>query len=236
MAEEQITQLLQNLTDKLSYSGFNSNLVSIFGGDSLKFKKWIIEIEKISFLHNLPNIKTKFLAYRFSEGLASDFIRRTLDENPDLNWADFKNILSNRFGEVSDTYIQFSALQNIRQTYSESIQDFADRIIGLVPEAYLGFINALDLIDMQIIGFFIDGLIDKNIQTHLIRENPSTFQNAVSLAVNEHNVKIRCKIRSDMRENPILEQKHVTVNSVGKSKMCSPGRKDRHDRYISHRQ
>ena len=153
MTEKQITQLLQSLTNQLSYSGFNSNLVSIFGGDSLKFKKWIIEIETISFLHNLPNIKTKFLAYIFSEGLASDFIRRTPDENPDLNWADFKNILSNRFSEVSDPYIQFSALQNIRQTYSESIQDFADRIIGLVPESYLGFNNALDLIDMQIVGF-----------------------------------------------------------------------------------
>ena len=153
MAEKKITQLLQNLTDHLSNSGFNSNLVSIFGGDSLKFKKWIIEIEKTSFLHNLPNIKKKFLAYRFSEWLASDFIRRTLDENPDLNWTDFKNILSNRFG----IYIQFSALQNIRQTYSESIQDFADHIIGLVPETYLGFNNALDLIDMQIVGFFIDG-------------------------------------------------------------------------------
>lgn len=232
MAEDQFAQLCNNITDKLGNLGLN-DLVPVFEGDSAKFKDWIKSIEKCAVVNNLPEVKNKLLAYRFSTGVVSDFLHRYLSDNPNSTWTQMKAELGQRFGEVRDTYLQFAMLRNIKQKRGENIQNFAERVISLAQEAYSEYDAGLNIIDHQIVGFFIDGLSDENIKHKLIRENPRTFQNAVTSAVNEQNVKVRCKLRSSPQIQSFRHANHdvyeeMEIDHFRRGRYCTFCRQQNH--------
>ena len=66
------------------------------------------------------------LALRYSDGLVSVFIQRYLKENPTVTWANFKEELEQRYGEVKDTHVLFKELQGIEQSKTENIQGCAN--------------------------------------------------------------------------------------------------------------
>ena len=51
----------------------------------------------------------------------------------------------------------------------------------MAREAFTNFEHT-DLVDHQVMRFFIDGLIDESIKIKLIRANPTKLENAISIA------------------------------------------------------
>ena len=211
--------LFQNISEQLVNLGLHgaTDFVPIFDGELSKFQNWVKAIEKCALVNNLPDQKKKLVAYRFSSGTVSDFILRNIQESPHAEWAQLKTALADRFSVVSDAHIHFSRLRNIRQNKLESIQDFAERILVLAQDAYAGFDQSQRLVNHQTVGFFVDGLADESIRQKLTRENPTSFQDAVTSAINEFNIRIRYKLRSheirqtfEPRQN---NEKHENLNS-----------------------
>ena len=197
MADQQFADLFRSLSDKLNNLGLN-DLITPFSGEPSQFRSWINAIDKCAIINSVPDNKKKLLAYRFSTGRVSDFIQRYFTENPNCTWIMLKAELSRRYGEVTDQFLQFANLRNIKQNREETVQDFGERIITLARDAYEGFGGdaMAPLIDHQLIGFFIDGLKDESIKSKLISNTPADFQAAIQAAVREQDVKIKVKIRT----------------------------------------
>jgi hypothetical protein len=76
----------------------------------------------------------------------------------------------------------------------------------LAQKAYENFDFKLKLIQHQLIGVLIDGLLDENIRNRLIRENHKTFEAAVVSASYEQNAQLRCKLRTKYSQHNVHEQ------------------------------
>ena len=129
--------LFKNISEQLVNLGLHgaTDFVPIFDGEHSKFKNWVKSIEKCALVNNLPDHKKKLVAYRFSTGTVSDFILRNIQEAPQAEWAQLKTALADRFSVITDAHIHFSRLRNIRQNSTESIQNFAERILVLAQDA-----------------------------------------------------------------------------------------------------
>ena len=196
MADATLAEAFQLFSDQIGLIS-TADLVCNFDGENLgKFNDWISAVEKFSVVYGISDCKTKFVAYRASSGIASDFIRRFLEGNQNSSWQQLKDELINRFGEVRDTHHRFSLLKNIRQENSETVQTFAERIISIAETAYTAFDLNSEIVDHQLKGFFTDGLWCDDLKESIIRADPKTFKETVQFAVNEQNLKQRIKLRS----------------------------------------
>ena len=169
------------------------HVVKTFEGDPAKFKQWVKDIEKYSKLVQLSDSKIPNIAYQTSTGSVCDFIRRyldTLDEEP--SWNDLKKLLKQRFAEVTDAQQAMALLRKTRQTDSESVQIFSERILQVAEDAYPK-IETKDksLVQQQLINAFIDGLSSDYIKMKVMRDDRKTFEEAVNIAMKEHNLRKR---------------------------------------------
>jgi len=105
MAEDQFAQLFRNLSDQIGNLTI-SGLVPIYNGEPAKFNDWVKSIDKCTIVNGLSEDKKTRLAYRFSNGIVSDFLARYLSDNPEVTWEATKGELSRRFGQVSDPYLE----------------------------------------------------------------------------------------------------------------------------------
>ena len=225
MADAPFITLFSNISDKLGNLGL-SEIVPIFKGDSSQFKRWIAQIEKSALINGLSEAQKKIIAYRFSDGTVSDFISRNITESPDTTWAELKLELTGRYGTVSDSHLKFSLLRNVRQRAGESVQNYAERVVTLASEAYENFDQGLDLIDHQLIGTYIEGLIDESIKFRLLRLAPTTFQDTVTAAKREQDYHIRCRLHKDNRpterdNRPMLDcNENMEIDHLRRGLFC----------------
>ena len=187
--------LIQSLADKIGKLGLREIQVDTFTGESKQFKSWVRSIEKCALINKLPDDEKSILALRYSDGIVSDFLQRYLEENTELTCAELKKELTHRYGEVTDKYIKFAELRYVKQHKTEKVQDFAERVLILAREAYQDFEHT-DLVDHQVTGIFVDGLIDESIKIKLIRANPQKLEDAISKAKFEQDIKIKCRLRT----------------------------------------
>jgi hypothetical protein len=190
-----LAQAINSLNEKLGRVGL-SDIIKTFNGDQTKFNSWIKSINKCAVINNIPDEKKIQLAFQFSSDKVSDFIQRHLEHNQQITWAELKAELESRFGEVRNKELKFAELTRIKQHQGENVQNFADRIMALAEEAYEGIGDGLQVVEQQLIMFFTEGLIQPSVRAKVIRENPRTFQNAVTLATGEQNICARIKRRS----------------------------------------
>lgn len=66
--------------------------------------------------------------------------------------------MTSRFDEITDSQHAFMLLRNVKQAPHETVQLFAERLIALAEEAFAGQPGGLQAVEIQLIGFFIDGL------------------------------------------------------------------------------
>jgi len=78
---------------------------------------------------------------------------------------------------------------------------FAERMLTLAADAYDGQPGGVAGADMQLIGFFVDGLAFDYLKMKVMRENPTTFQGAVTAAMREQNLRKRFNLRAGYDED-----------------------------------
>lgn len=219
MAEQTFLQLFRsvddhmvNLTTTVGAQGI-ARIVQNFDGSNPKlFKDWIKSIEKYSTLTGTPPDRTRLVAYQSSVGPVSDFLKRYLEANGDHGWDRIKHELRLRFGEVVDSQHALLLLRRVKQKQGESIQVYAERLLALGEDAFEG--QGPEVIQRQLIGYFIDGLLQDFMKMKVMRENPNTFNDALRVATTEQNLRRRFQLRTghlsqDIREETPMEVDHL---------------------------
>ena len=196
--EAQFVAALKNVGDQMTglttTIGAQSvaKIIKPFEGNPKEFKDWIKGIEKYGILTNLDVAQYKLVAYQASKGPVSDFLKRHLGANPTQVWKDIKKELTSRFAEVTDHQYALSLLRKVRQKEGESIQVYAERIMALAEDAF----DDVTAANEQLIGFFIDGLMNDFMKIKIMRDNPDTLAKAIEVANAEQNLRRRFNLRS----------------------------------------
>ncbi|MES9879658.1 MAG: hypothetical protein ABW185_02110 [Sedimenticola sp.] len=191
---------IQGLSSTVGAQGV-AKVIPSFDGDSKCFKSWVKEIEKYSQLVGLDNKGPIMIAYQSSKGPVSDYLKRYLAENPNNDWTAVKADLTSRFADIVDPQHALLLLRRVKQKPSESVQVYAERLVAVGEDAFEG--QARDAVDRQLIGYFIDGLYQDNLKMRIMRDNPTTMQQAITVATNEQNLRKRFNLRTgrDMGTN-----------------------------------
>ena len=187
---------LSKLKNAMETQGAVSSITP-FEGTPSKYNEWIKSIEKYAILASIDPENVKLIAYQTSKGAVSDYIKRRLTSQAHANetWERLKTNLATRFAEITDPQYAYTMLRNVRQKHGESVQMFAERLINLVSEAFVGQEINNDLVDSQCVGFFTDGLIKDNLKWRLFKANPVTLQDAIDVALSEENLRRRFDLR-----------------------------------------
>ena len=110
--------------------------LKVFDGNPKLYENWIKDIEKAAFLNHANDRKKQLLAYQFSTGLVSDYIKRYLESKEHKGWDHLKANLASRFSPVLDGPKAFELLVSLKQNKDEDIQFFAERLLGAAQRAY----------------------------------------------------------------------------------------------------
>lgn len=191
--------VFQNLIQELSHvskalaTSSVSNTLEPFGGDSKFFKLWLQNIDKQAFVLGCTEETKVTIAFQSSRGMVSEFIGRHLRANPNCAWPDLKEELKKQYGDVIDRQHAMTVLRSARQT-KESVQVFAQRLLGLAEDAFLGELEN-PVAQQQLTTIFVDGLTSTELKTKMIRENHPNFEAAVQAAVKEQHTRQRVQAR-----------------------------------------
>ena len=148
--------------------------MGVFKGDPTKFRDWIKSVENYILLTHGDDDQTKRLAYQTSRGAVSNYIQRYMTEHPNSSWEDLKSGLNIRFAEISDSHHAFKMLCKARQTKSETVKVYADRLYTLANDAFAKVNKGV--VESQLVGFFIDDLFHDYLRMNVMRENPKLFK------------------------------------------------------------
>ena len=129
----------------------------------------------------------------------SDYLKRYMDENPAFDWNLVKSDLKASFGEVVDSKHALLLLTKVKQKPQETIQVYAERLFALGEDAFEG--QADDAIQRQLDGYFIEGLCDDGMKIKVMRENPDTFNAAVTITSKEQSLQKRFQLRLGQTKN-----------------------------------
>ena len=178
-----------------------------YSGDPKKFLDWIKSLEKYSLLvGNSPESDSlKSYALHSAEGPVSDYLVRFLKTNATCPWKDVLRELRARFGDIADSQHGMQVLRSSKQKPGETVQVYAERMVGLAEQAWPDESLAAPLIQRQMIDIFIDGLQDNQIARKVLRESPATVADAVKLAVDEQNLVRKFNLRNRGFSKPAVK-------------------------------
>jgi predicted RNA-binding Zn-ribbon protein involved in translation (DUF1610 family) len=212
---------ITNLNSSIKAQGV-LNIVPEYDGNSKNFKDWIKAIEKYGVLADLTDISKRHIALLTSRGSVSDFVQRYISENAAGTWEAFKRELTSRFADITDQQHAFLLLSRTRQEKDENVQLFAERLLTIASEAYVGLgAEGTAAIQQQMIGFFVDGLAYDYLKMKIMRDNPPDLQAAVRIALAEQNL----RKRFDLRMNKPESQKNQRHDDRGQGQR---GQRDTH--------
>lgn len=92
------------------------------------------------------------------------------------------------------------SLKRVKQSQNESVVLYGERVRGLGEEAFPGEDNEAELIQRQLIDFFIDGINKGHIAKKVIRDDPKTLKEAIDSAVKEQSMQQKIAARVSRHE------------------------------------
>ena len=78
-----------------------------------------------------------------------------MTKHPNSSWQDLKLELNIRFAKVIESHHAFTILCNAKQTESETVQVFAEKLYALASNAFAKVDKGV--VESQLVGFSIDG-------------------------------------------------------------------------------
>ena len=117
-----------------------------------------------------------------------------MTEHPNSSWDDLKSELNIRYAEVNDSHHAFTVLHKERQTKSETVQVYAERLYALANDVFSTVDK--DAVESKLVGFFIDGLFHDYLRMKVMWENPKNFQGSLQSALAERNLRKLFQLRT----------------------------------------
>ena len=161
--------------------------------------------------------QTKRLACQTSRGAVSYYIQRYMTEHINSSWEDLKSELNIRFAEVNDSHHSFTMLHKARQTKGKTVQVYAEMLYALANDAFTKVDKGV--VESQIVGFFIDGLVYDYLKIKVMRENRKTFQAAVQSALAEQYLRKIFQLR--MVDSQFSKSRREEPMEIGHICLCS---------------
>lgn len=173
-----------------------------FSGEGGKrFKDWLGDIDRVGQALNADNERYRALCYQTLKGSAGNFFSRHIQNHPNENWPQTRQVLKQHYSEEGDAHWAGQKLRRLTQRTGESIQNFVDRIITMGREAYQD-INQ-PLVQSIMVDVLIDGTKEDSIAKRLIKERPNNLDQAMTIAVNEQTATKNFKLRRRVEEEPM---------------------------------
>ena len=200
---------MHNLAQNIAAQSSNINSQSLdnallyiekYTGDPGRFRPWLKSLEKYC-RRKSCNTESKInVAYMTTDGPASDFIMRWQETSARPTWEDLKEKLTTHFADVASSDHARSLLRNIKQATDENVTAFGERLYILAKEAFadvdLREEAAKNIIQHEMINSFIDGLKHDAVKFRIMRSEPATFDEALTLALNEQSLRRRFEVRN----------------------------------------
>lgn len=222
MAELDLKSFIQTLQNKIHQ--YNLNEIDFFyDGNNVSFDSWIKSLNKFFTVNNIKNDQKSLIAYQSSRDFVSNFIQNWLQKNNHANWEELQTNLEKRFGEIKDHCILFNQLREIKQKENEPISHFAQRFQENADICYEKYDINSKLAQTQLIGCFTNGLISDDFKVKIIRKNPETLEDAISILKKEEKVLEILKIRNGKCLNSEIQngRPYSTSNAEVDGNICS---------------
>ena len=189
---------LGEIKNEIKKKDFDVNITPFSGQSPTDFRNWMSELNKAFLLQpNLSDHDRIRLALRHSTGMVSDYVTLYIKENENgdnpITWENLKNQLTFRFSECSDRDQAFVLLTKMKQQKEENIQNYSTRVLKLALEAFDNI--ETPEIQRQLVGVFVDGLINDHIKIKLIHQKPQTLSAAAESAVRMQNFQAEVRLR-----------------------------------------
>ena len=203
LLKAQLNNTLQKLKSVVATMNISSAIMPYSGEDSKRFADWINDCERFAILTRVDTKDIKLLAFQTSREPISSYIRRRLDNAITKNetWAEFKSNLAARFSFITDESVAFLMLRNARQEESESVVLFSERLINLVDNCFLAQEVDSAYVEKELLNIFINGLRSETLMYRLMKANPHTLNDAISIALNEETMRKRFDLRTGREAN-----------------------------------
>lgn len=185
------------------------------------YRVWLQEIEKYFRIVGAGDEEKCQAALLTTRGQVGLFINGLMANNEGLTWLELKRGLEDYFGIVANPNKNLIELANIRQGRDESVQDYMQRIVRLAEGAYSAMDANNELVKKQVLGFFIEGLRDKDVKMAVMRDEPTDLHAAYEKALAEVRWKIRLNANREYDDEPMEvchARRQVRVEAVGPAK------------------
>lgn len=111
-----------------------------------------------------------------------------------LSWTDLREMLRNRFAEITDLQHALVVMRRTRQNSNESVQ-FAERMLHIAEDAYNREKLKDKVAQQQLVNIFCDGFTFDYLRMKILREIPEDVESAIQVPMREQNLRQRLAIR-----------------------------------------
>ena len=189
---------LGEIKDEIKRKELDVSITPFSGQSPTEFRSWVSQLNKAFLLYpDLGDFDKIRLALKHSTEMVSDYITLFLKEKQDgpdpPTWENLRSQLTFRFSECSDRDQAFVLLTKMKQKKDENIQNYSTRVLKLALEAFDDI--ETPEIQRQLVGVFIDGLLDNHIKIKSIHQKPQTLSAAAENAVRMQNFQTEVRLR-----------------------------------------
>lgn len=150
-----------------------------------RFSDWLRDMEKAKLTVRADDERMRTLAVQTLSGPAAEFCMRIIKDDARMTWRDLRTRMRQRYSDLADAQYAKQTLRRLRQHRTESVQNFAERILLSASEAYPDDDLAGPVVQQTLVEVFVDGVQKDHIARKLIKAAPATLAAAVDLATSE---------------------------------------------------
>lgn len=207
-----MADLIRGVTTEIKALGLAEQVRKFNGEGQKRFKDWLKDITRVTTAVNADAARVRTLCLQTVTGPAADYLTRYISNNQQATWAQIRQSMAAVYADEADADIALQKLRRLKQSNGESLQNFAERILSLAEDAFVGQNQNNPLIQRELIETLKNGVKADSIARKLIREAPAQFDNAVQIAMTEQQRARSFEVRRGREEVP-MEVDSVSVEN-----------------------
>jgi len=195
-----------SVTNTLRGESLLKNIHPLVRKEDGGYRTWLEDMERYFQVVRVAEEDKCQAALLTTGGAVGQYIYRLVNNNSQMTWNELKHSLGEYYGVVSDPNGRLVELANIKQGRTEGIQDYMQRVLRLAEGAYVGTDGRNEVAVKQVLGFFIEGLRERDIKLTVMKDEPQTLEAAYQKALSEMKWKVRmgsCAFSSEYEGEPM---------------------------------
>ena len=181
MAEQMITSALKDVVQELRVQNLVKHVRQFHGEGTTKFSNWLKDMDLLS--ASCDSARMRVLATLTLGGTAGTHVARIIREEPQIGWSGLREKLRARYSDLTDPFLAQEKCRRMRQHKSESVQNFAERLLSAANEAFTDLQSAN--VQSMLVDIFQKGVTSDHLARHLIRKRFQTLDAALEFAEDE---------------------------------------------------